>query len=205
MAAWLAVQLLVQGGWAFRPVVRRSFAFATSPSDGNPAGVVAIDRQDWPADEVLAGVAADATLTTAFLLPREGDTVRARFFTATGEELPICGHAGLAAAHSVLPPAPEGAELCLEAPGGTLRVHRGTTPTTVGMTLPSRPATAPLDEDTSAGLRRALGVPSEGVVHSGSTPEGAGPRDVLLQLSEVNAFKISPFGCAKTSINPQNG
>ena len=164
---------------------RTAYAFASTPSEGNPASIVLIEESEWPADETLSTAARETGLATAFLLPRDADgrSVRARFFTASGDELPLCGHAGLAAAHVLLPAAPEGARLSLAAPGATLSVRRGATPDAVELRLPARPASAALDAAGRETLLAAMRVDPAAVLHASATPDGAGPRDVLVEVT----------------------
>ena len=68
-------------------------AFTTQPLAGNPAAVVVLE--EWPNDETLGRIARENNLSeTAFLL--RGDD-RLRWFTPS-IEVPLCGHATLAAA-----------------------------------------------------------------------------------------------------------
>jgi predicted PhzF superfamily epimerase YddE/YHI9 len=73
-------------------------AFADAPFTGNPAAVVFLDapREDaW-----LKSVAAEFNLSeTAFLVPKDG-AWDLRWFTPA-VEVPLCGHATLAAAHAL--------------------------------------------------------------------------------------------------------
>ncbi|MEV7186025.1 PhzF family phenazine biosynthesis protein [Kitasatospora sp. NPDC093102] len=77
-------------------------AFTDRPFSGNPAGVLLLDRDSFPADSWLQQVAAEVNLSeTAFAhpLPPGGEADWAlRWFTPT-TEVGICGHATLAAAH----------------------------------------------------------------------------------------------------------
>lgn len=75
-------------------------AFAEGPLRGNPAAVVLFEA--WPADELLLALAEENALSeTAFLLPpRDGD-YPLRWFSPVAE-VPLCGHATLAAAHVLL-------------------------------------------------------------------------------------------------------
>jgi PhzF family phenazine biosynthesis protein len=73
-------------------------AFTDEPFKGNPAGVMIVDSQ--VSAEWMQHMALEMNLSeTAFLIPNEnGFTIR--FFTPT-KEVPLCGHATLAAAHLV--------------------------------------------------------------------------------------------------------
>ncbi|MBN1478104.1 PhzF family phenazine biosynthesis protein [Candidatus Sumerlaeota bacterium] len=73
-------------------------AFTDSPEGGNPAGVC-LPEHDLPTGE-MQRIAAEVNLSeTAFLRP-EGEGWRIRWFTPT-TEVPLCGHATLASAHTL--------------------------------------------------------------------------------------------------------
>jgi PhzF family phenazine biosynthesis protein len=77
-------------------------AFAEKPLTGNPAGVMPLDR--WLPDGVMQAIAAENNLSeTAFTVPSEnGDAdYELRWFTPT-VEVPLCGHASLAAGHILI-------------------------------------------------------------------------------------------------------
>ncbi len=74
-------------------------AFAGRVFAGNPAVICCLD--DWLDDVVLTSIAAEQNIsTTAFLIDR-GNAFDIRFFAPAGE-LPLAGHASLAAAHVIL-------------------------------------------------------------------------------------------------------
>lgn len=77
-------------------------AFASAPLTGNPAGVMPLDR--WLPDEVMQAIAAENNLAeTAFTVPSgsgEAD-YDLRWFTPA-VEVPLCGHATLAAGHILI-------------------------------------------------------------------------------------------------------
>lgn len=97
-------------------------AFAGRVFAGNPAVVCCLD--DWLDDAVLAAIAAEQNIsTTAFLIDR-GDAFDIRFFAPIGE-LPLAGHASLAAAYVALRALrPELPSAVLRRRGGSLRVSR---------------------------------------------------------------------------------
>lgn len=77
-------------------------AFAERPLAGNPAGVMPLDR--WLPDEVMQAIAAENNLAeTAFTVPSEGEDADydLRWFTPA-IEVPLCGHATLAAGHILI-------------------------------------------------------------------------------------------------------
>ncbi|HJR82767.1 MAG TPA: PhzF family phenazine biosynthesis protein [Sphingomicrobium sp.] len=77
-------------------------AFAERPLEGNPAAVMPLDR--WLPDEVMQAVASENNLAeTAFTVPSERDDADydLRWFTPA-VEVPLCGHATLAAGHILI-------------------------------------------------------------------------------------------------------
>ena len=131
-------------------------AFADRPFTGNPACVVE-PFDHWPDVAWMQALAAENNQSeTAFLL-RTSDPARfgLRWFTPT-LEIPLCGHATLAAAHVLL------AELGIDAPvltfqtqmSGQLRVA-GMADGGYEMDFPARP---PVRVDTPAGLAAAIGT-----------------------------------------------
>jgi predicted PhzF superfamily epimerase YddE/YHI9 len=72
-------------------------AFTDRAFAGNPAAVAVVDA--FPADERMQAIAAELNLSeTAFVVPRPDGDHDLRWFTPT-IEVPLCGHATLAAAH----------------------------------------------------------------------------------------------------------
>ena len=77
-------------------------AFAERPLTGNPAAVMPLDR--WLPDDVMQAIAAENNLAeTAFLVPSERADADydLRWFTPA-VEVPLCGHATLAAGHILI-------------------------------------------------------------------------------------------------------
>lgn len=79
-------------------------AFAGRPFAGNPAGVCLLEA--WPADRLMAEIAAENRLSETAFLVRVGEEAASdlhlRWFTPSGDEVELCGHATLASAHVVL-------------------------------------------------------------------------------------------------------
>jgi PhzF family phenazine biosynthesis protein len=75
-------------------------AFARQAFMGNPAAVCWIPGQ-WPGGEWLQRFAAEMNQSETAFVGREGDQFRLRWFTPV-TEVDLCGHATLAAAHSLL-------------------------------------------------------------------------------------------------------
>ena len=72
-------------------------AFTERSFGGNPAAVMLLE--EWLSDEQLLSLAAQHNLSeTAFLVKLGADRFSLRWFTPTSE-VPLCGHATLAAAH----------------------------------------------------------------------------------------------------------
>lgn len=71
-------------------------AFTRDPFRGNPAGVCLLPS--WPPDAWLAAVAAEVNVSETAFLVGDGSRVHLRWFTPA-VEVPLCGHATLAAAH----------------------------------------------------------------------------------------------------------
>jgi predicted PhzF superfamily epimerase YddE/YHI9 len=74
-------------------------AFAGRVFAGNPAIVCCLDA--WLEDPLLTAIAAEHNISVAAFLRDAGDVFEIRYFTPTGE-LPLVGHASLAAAYVVL-------------------------------------------------------------------------------------------------------
>lgn len=74
-------------------------AFADRVFEGNPAAVIVLDR--WPEERLMFQIASENALPeTAFAVP-EGEGWRLRWFAPGDEEVDLCGHATLAAAHVI--------------------------------------------------------------------------------------------------------
>jgi len=71
-------------------------AFTRQPFAGNPAGVCLL--RAWRPDGWLQALAAEMNVAETAFLVREGERFRLRWFTPV-VEVPLCGHATLAAAH----------------------------------------------------------------------------------------------------------
>ena len=76
-------------------------AFADRPFTGNPAAVCILDR--YPSDNWMQNVAAEVNLSeTAFIVPTDDEgSFHLRWFTPA-TEVDLCGHATLAAAHTLI-------------------------------------------------------------------------------------------------------
>ncbi len=113
-------------------------AFAGRAFEGNPACVVRLVDGFLP-DRTLQAIAAENNVSeTAFIVPLSGARHRLRWFTPT-REVPLCGHATLAAAHVLFHELgnPAGTLEFETSSAGTLRVSRA--PDGLLMDLPSAP------------------------------------------------------------------
>ncbi|GFO67173.1 putative isomerase [Geomonas limicola] len=71
-------------------------AFATRVFEGNPAAVCLLES--WPEDGLLQAIAAENNLSETAFVTGGGGRYQLRWFTPVAE-VPLCGHATLAAAH----------------------------------------------------------------------------------------------------------
>jgi len=126
-------------------------AFAQGPFTGNPAAVMPLDH--WLTDETMQAIAAENNLSeTAFTVPsaQEEADYDLRWFTPA-IEVPLCGHATLAAAHILL----HGNCVRFATKAGILTVARDENDETLlKLDLP----TAPLREVSEADVCAALGL-----------------------------------------------
>ncbi len=98
-------------------------AFTGRAFSGNPAAVMLLE--EWLPDEVLQAVAAENNLSeTAFFRKMAQEAFELRWFTPT-TEVPLCGHATLAAGFVVMTEiAPTLEEVSFETLSGRLHVRR---------------------------------------------------------------------------------
>jgi PhzF family phenazine biosynthesis protein len=137
-------------------------AFAAQPFRGNPACVVE-PFDAWPADAWMQALASENNQAeTAFLLKTaEPGRFGLRWFTPA-LEVPLCGHATLAAAHVLLSELEIGvASITFETKSGPLHVRRAGE--LYEMDFPAQP---PRRTPTPPGLAEALGVEPEEVWQS---------------------------------------
>src|SRR5688500_8748323 len=76
--------------------VRTIDAFVGPDAEGNPAGVLLLEKA-WGADAMLTIAKRIGHAETAFVVPRSGADYDLRWFTPAAE-VPLCGHATLASA-----------------------------------------------------------------------------------------------------------
>jgi PhzF family phenazine biosynthesis protein len=127
-------------------------AFATEPFRGNPAAVCLLES-DRPAAWRQA-VAAEMNLSETAFVERIADGFRLRWFTPV-VEVDLCGHATLAAAHTLWQEgwAPGDSVLRFETRSGVLTARRRD-----GLIELDFPAEPPLEVEVPAGVEAALGV-----------------------------------------------
>jgi PhzF family phenazine biosynthesis protein len=136
-------------------------AFTRTPFRGNPAAVVPLDH--WLPDDTLQAMAAEHNLSeTAFFVPVRDATADAdfelRWFTPA-VEVALCGHATLAAAHTIFTHMGLALDTIRFASrrSGVLTVWRDDAGRIV-LDFPSRPpAPMPADDPRVAALTAALG------------------------------------------------
>ena len=71
-------------------------AFTDQPFGGNPAGVVLLDSDAFPEEELMLKVAAELRYSeTAFVVQHSDNEYTVRYFTPKAE-VDLCGHATIA-------------------------------------------------------------------------------------------------------------
>jgi PhzF family phenazine biosynthesis protein len=129
-------------------------AFSAAPFGGNQACVLQ-PLAGWPEEAWMQALAAENNVGATAFLTQTGDPLRfgLRWFTPA-MEVPLCGHATLAAAHVLLAELGLEAErLVFETRGGVLEVQRAG----AGYEM-SLPALASRRIETPAGLAEAIGA-----------------------------------------------
>jgi PhzF family phenazine biosynthesis protein len=136
-------------------------AFAGRCFAGNPAAVMLLGS--WPEDSLLQRIAAENNLSETAFLVGEGEGWRIRWFTPR-VEVPLCGHATLAAAAVVMERLEPGRErVDFASASGTLRVLRAGR--SYRMDLPAR---RPEPIACPAGLEAAIGEDALETLFDGS-------------------------------------
>jgi PhzF family phenazine biosynthesis protein len=127
-------------------------AFATQPFTGNPAMIYRLDS--WLDAALMQQIAAEHNLAETAFLVKEGAAWHIRWFTPSAE-VPLCGHATLAAAHVLFEQYGEPGEAidftCLS---GALRVSRADNRLVLDF-----PVRRPQPCDLRAAVEQALGLP----------------------------------------------
>ncbi|MFI8736734.1 PhzF family phenazine biosynthesis protein [Ectopseudomonas toyotomiensis] len=134
-------------------------AFTDQPFAGNPAMVYRLDA--WLDDALMQRIAAEHNLAETAFVVKEGSAWHIRWFTPVSE-VPLCGHATLAAAKVLFDIYQEPAEVldftCLS---GALQVARQGE--RLQLDFPVRPV-VPVAASLQADVERALGQPAQQVL-----------------------------------------
>lgn len=132
-------------------------AFADATFGGNQAAVMPLAA--FLPDAVLQSIAAENNLAeTAFIVNRGGGAWDLRWFTPT-TEVPICGHATLAAGHAILAEGGyAGPEVTFHTASGPLKVARAVEQAGVSRYQMQLPKHGARRIETPPGLAAALGV-----------------------------------------------
>lgn len=185
-------------------------AFTTQRYQGNPAGVVA--NADGLNEAQMQLIARELNNSeTAFVLPARGDDhdVHVRFFTPT-TEVPVCGHATIAAHYVLaLEGGPAGVRRQLTG-AGVQRIHtsRDDGDHQIAIEQNAPVFHAPLDGDLVSELARALGLSTSALdprcppqfVSTGHGKVLVGLRDrATLQDLQPDAARLIALGPAVAS------
>ena len=146
-------------------------AFTDHPFAGNPAGVCLLDAPA-PASWMQKVAHEVGASETAFVIGCEAEQPRLRWFTPT-DEVDLCGHATLAAAHALREHAQSDARqsVSFSTASGTLTARY----TAAGRITLDFPADPPVETPLPDGLVEACGV-------SAPTYTGRSARDWLIRL-----------------------
>ena len=126
-------------------------AFSEHAFRGNPAMVYRLDA--WLGDELMQQIAAEHTLAETAFMVKEGSHWHIRWFTPAAE-VPLCGHATLAAAQVLFEVYGEpGESIAFSCKSGPLSVSREG-----GLLVLDFPALLPQAVAVSLELEQALGV-----------------------------------------------
>lgn len=175
-------------------------AFASQPFEGNQACVMPLEA--FLADDVLQAIAAENNVAeTAFIVPAGDGRWALRWFTP-GSEVPLCGHATLAAAHWLFQRGGfDGAKITFETVhSGALHVERGE----AGHLIMDFPRTRFEPAEVTEAITSALGaVPT--AVFAGAylaavfeTPgevEALSPDFAALEQLQIGASERGCVGC----------
>ena len=179
------------------PKVALVDAFTSTPFSGNPASVVLLPAfGSFPSDAVLQAVAAEFNHSeTAFTFRRgDGPGYALRWFTPT-QEVDLCGHATLAAAHALVNMQSVPLPLSFHTRSGELKVTRDTAGVLLEMDFPAAPPTEAVPAAQAflkSSLAAALG---------GATPLWVGRSDVTTDTlavleSEAAVLSVVPDAAA---------
>ncbi|QEG40804.1 PhzF family phenazine biosynthesis protein [Roseimaritima ulvae] len=140
-------------------------AFADRLFTGNPAGVCVLDR--YPSDEWMQSVAAEMNLAeTAFVVPTDtAGSFHLRWFTPA-TEVDLCGHATLAAAHTLIEQArvQAGQPIRFQTRSGELTCTQADSRITLD--FPATPPSNDIDPSVCQQVLNALGIGDATVLQS---------------------------------------
>jgi len=165
-------------------------AFVDGPFSGNPAAVALFKRE--PSPTLMARIAAEMNLSeTAFVWPA-GGSFGLRWFTPT-VEVPLCGHATLAASRILIGERGVRGPLSFETKSGVLRcAEEGEWLTLDFPELPCVPW--PVAEGLTAALGLDEGVEGYRAAGAGNAllrlPDGFGIETVRPDFSRLGALRI---------------
>ncbi|MDH0748598.1 PhzF family phenazine biosynthesis protein [Pseudomonas sp. GD03842] len=146
-------------------------AFSDHAFAGNPAMVYRLDT--WLADELMQRIAAEHNLSETAFVVREAQGWHVRWFTPS-HEVPLCGHATLAAAHVLLEKYGEASEaIAFTSRSGVLSVTREN-----GRLLLDFPSMPPSELGVTVDIERALNAAVVDVL-------GAGQLLVVLESEQA--------------------
>ena len=153
-------------------------AFITDrPFSGNPAGVCLLDS--WTSESLMQHIAAEMNHSDTAFIVKQDDGFSIRYFTPT-VEVPLCGHATLAAAsviwHESL--VHRSKDIIFYAKGGTLKAHQSES-NAISMDFPkAAPKTLSQIDDT---LLSQLNITTTHVYQS--------EKDLVYELDSENEVK----------------
>ena len=140
-------------------------AFADRPFTGNPAAVCVLER--YPSDDWMQKVAAEMNLSeTAFVVPTDdAGSFHLRWFTPA-TEVDLCGHATLAAAHTLIEQArvEAGQSIRFQTRSGELTCTQSDSRITLN--FPATPPRDDVDPAVAEQARGALGISEASVLQS---------------------------------------
>jgi PhzF family phenazine biosynthesis protein len=161
-------------------------AFTDQPFAGNPAMVYRLDT--WLDEALMQRIAAEHNLAETAFVVKEGRVWHIRWFTPSSE-VPLCGHATLAAAKVLFDLYQEPAEVldftCLS---GALQVTREGE--RLQLDFPVRPV-LPVAAALQADVERALGQPAQQVL-AFLNPDGSVQELMAVLASEAQIRSFAP-------------
>jgi PhzF family phenazine biosynthesis protein len=130
-------------------------AFCEGPFTGNPAGVCLLEKKapvEW-----MKGLAGELNLSETAFVQKEGESFGLRWFTPSGVEVKLCGHATLASAQALVEEGwiSEKDVIRFQTLSGELRAWKRKDKSLLELDFPERlvsPAEAPV------GMLKALGI-----------------------------------------------